>query len=64
MAPYQLGHRSYLFVGVSRPEERTVVVGYISNHVSYNQDLGYLMNPYCLLAIYLVTYVDAPGDLA
>ena len=41
-----------------------VVVGYISNHVSCNQDLGYLMNPYCLLAIYLVTYVDAPGDLA
>ena len=42
----------------------SVVVGYISNHVPCNQDLGYLMNPYCLLAIYLVTYVDAPGDLA
>ena len=41
-----------------------VVAWYFSNHVTYNQDLWYLMNPYCLLAIYLVTYVDAPGDLA
>lgn len=36
-----------------------VVVGYISN-----QDLWRLMNSYCLLAMYLVVYVDAPGDLA
>ena len=41
-----------------------VVVGYISNHVFYNQDLWYMMNPYCLLAIYLVTYIDTPVDLA
>ena len=35
----------------------------VSSHVWLFQDLCSQMNPLCLLAIYPVVYIDAPGDL-